>query len=144
MKPTRVQLGVFVLSSLVLMSAACQQEADEAPTPASGVSLPATWEFEEVAPNWENAFFAASADISLLTIKPGVQVSRQQTRDGRIMFMMNDGAAGFITCSCSSNCSGTCTAEVGPTIGECSGDCEDPDSGTAPCGSCRWLYRPPH
>ena len=41
MKLARVQLGGFVLSSLVLMSAACQQEEDEAPTPASGVSLPA-------------------------------------------------------------------------------------------------------
>jgi len=143
MKLARVQLVVWMLSSLVLMSAACQQEADEAPTQTSGVSLPATWEFEELAPNWENAFIAASADTSLLTIKAGVQVSREQTRDGRILFMMNNGAAGFMTCACSSNCSGTCTAEVGVKIGECSGDCEDLNGGTTPCGSCRWLYRPP-
>ena len=143
MKLSGLQSGVLVLSLFVLITAACQQEVEEAPTPASGVSLPAVWEFKAVAPNWENAFIAASADISLLTIKPGVQASREQTRDGRVVFMMNDGAAGFMTCACDSNCSGTCTAEVGPKIGECSGDCEDSDGGTTPCGSCRWLYRPP-
>ena len=143
MKLSRLHLRVLVLSSFFLMAAACQSEVDEAPIQSSGVSLPASREFKEVAPNWENTFIAASADISLLTIKPGVQVSREQTRDGRTMFMMNDGAAGFITCACSSNCSGTCTAEVGSKIGECSGGCEGLDSGATPCGSCRWLYRPP-
>lgn len=131
--------------SLLLLLPACRTACPPTPTaePPGSAARPgdARQPAEEAAIEGGRDYgpFRATSS-SVVELAEGTQVTPSPEADGRVVYLINNGAAGGLRCRCDSGCSGACEARVGDTVATCSGTCSGLSDDGRRCSSCTWHY----